>query len=288
MTGYGKGEASKGSRSFTVELKSVNNRFLEVNARIPKSLVFCDDIIRGVIQKRFSRGTVDVYINYENRAEDNREVIIDMALCGEYVKAAKKLRTEFMLEYDFQTTALMRSPDVLKIELTKDDPELIAELCLSAVSSAAEELERMRGQEGHAIKENLTEILKNIIASLTAVTQRAPKIVAEYRQKIEQRMREILKEVAVDETRLLNETAFFADKADVSEELQRLSSHVDQFVLSLEQNEPQGRKLDFIAQEMNREINTIGSKSNDLEITGLVIAMKNELEKLKEQIRNIE
>ena len=288
MTGYGKGEAALGGRTLTIELKTVNNRYLDINARVPKSLSFCDDIIRQVVQKSIKRGTVDVLFNYENHSEDSKEVIIDMQLAGEYFKAAKKLRTEFMLEGDFHTAALMRYPDVLKVEYCKDDPKLIGQLVLEATKAAAADLEKMREAEGASIKADLTKLIENLVRSLKEVTKRAPNVVAEYRVKIETRMKEILKTVEVDEARLMNEVVFFSDKADINEEISRLTSHIDQFVKSMESDEPQGRKLDFISQEMNREINTIGSKSNDIELASHVIAMKNELEKLKEQIRNVE
>ena len=288
MTGFGKGECSENGKKITIELKTVNNRYLEIGTRVPKSLGFCDEIIRSEIQKRLSRGSVDVFFSFENKAEDAKEIMIDMPLAGEYVKTAKKLRTEFMLDYDYNTTALLRSPEVVKIEHAKDEPDLIVKLTQTAVKSALDEVIKMREKEGNAIKSNLADLVRCMIKSLTAITKRAPQIVTEYRSKLENRMKEILQGVEIDQARLLNEVAFFADKTDVSEEIQRLSSHFDQFVKSLESKDPQGRKLDFIAQEMNREINTIGSKCNDLTAANAVITLKNDLEKIKEQIRNVE
>ncbi|MCL2062224.1 MAG: YicC family protein [Firmicutes bacterium] len=288
MTGYGKGEAEQDGRKFTVEIKTVNSRYVDINTRIPKSLAFCDELIRRTVQKSVKRGAVDVFVNYENRSENAKEVAIDMQLAGEYVKAAKKLRTEFMLDYDFQATALLRSPDVARIECGKDDSEIVASLAQQATQAAVAELDKMRLAEGEALLANLAELLSNLISALADVVSRAPKVIEEYRQKIEQRMREILKQVEVDEARLLNEVAFFADKSDISEEISRLFSHLAQFKAALDSDEPQGRKLDFISQEILREINTVGSKANDTEILNRVISMKNELEKLKEQIRNAE
>jgi len=288
MTGFGSGSAVLDTKKVTIELKVVNNRFLEFNARLPKSLTFCEDTIKKTINKLIKRGTVDCFFNYENTSSDTKAITVDFALAEEYVVAAKKLRTEFMLESDFNTTALLRSPEVVKIDLKKDDPEVIAKLAKEATEVALKALDKMRIEEGKSIKTHLTSLVKNIVAELSIVIKRTPEIVAEYRQKIELRIKDILAKVDVDEARLLNEVAFFADKVDVSEEISRLSSHIDQFLKTLDSKEPQGRKLDFLSQEINREINTIGSKSSDLNITNAVIVMKNELEKIKEQIRNVE
>jgi len=290
MTGYGKGEAEdENGRKVSIELKTVNNRYLDINTRLPRALQFCDDIVRGAVQRSVKRGTADVFFSYENRAEGNKEITVDWALAGAYVKASEELCEKFCLaQNDFGAAALMRAPDMIKIEYAADDPELIGQLAAAAAEKAAAELDKMRETEGAAIKADLTALAEALSDSLKAVESRAPEAVCEYRIKIEARMRDILKAVEVDEAKLLNETAFFADKADVHEEISRLWSHIGQFNACLNLSEPQGRKLDFIAQEMNREINTIGSKSNDVEISNRVIAMKNGLEKLKEQIRNVE
>ena len=288
MTGYGKGTASENGRTVTVELKSVNNRYLEINSRLPKSLANCEESLRKEIQSVVRRGSVDVYFNYENTAEDSKTVTVDMALAREYVAAAKKLRTEFCLDEDFNTTALLRSPEVIKLEYGKDDPEMLASLVAAAAAQAAAELDKMRLKEGETAKSDLNILLGNIIGALEKVVVRAPKVVEDYRKKLEARIKDALGSVEVDENRLLTEVAFFADKADINEEVSRLSSHIAQFADCMKSSEPQGRRLDFISQEMNREINTMGSKSNDTELTNLVLFMKNELEKIKEQIRNVE
>jgi len=264
MTGFGKGEAFDNGRKVVIELKSVNNRYLEIATRLPKSLGFCDEWVRQAIQNTIKRGNVEVSFNYENSSSEAKKVTLDLPLAGEYVKAAKHLRTEYLLDYDFNTTALLRSPDVTRVEYAQDNPEQIAALVKDAAQKAVVALDTMRRVEGASIHKNLTELIKALVQTLKQIATRAPQIVSEYRQKIDGRMREILGEVTLDEVRLLNEVAFFADKIDVNEELSRLSSHVNQFLKILDSNEPQGRKLDFIAQEMNREINTIGSKSHDI------------------------
>lgn len=288
MTGYGKGVAQKEGKTVTIELKSVNNRYLEINSRLGKSYAACDDVLRKEIAKHVKRGSVDVYFSFENAAGSGAEIKLDMGLAAQYAAAAKKLRDEFMLDDDFGATALLRSPDVACIQSPKDDTELIKELTKQAVTEAAKQLDGMRLVEGAGIKKDLTRLIAEMVQALEQAIARAPVVVREYREKMQKRISEILGDVAVDETRLLNEVAFFADKADINEEISRLSSHIDQFLSCLDGEEPQGRKLDFLSQEMNREINTMGSKSNDLTITRYVVEMKDRLEKIKEQIRNVE
>lgn len=288
MTGYGKGVAEQNGKTVTVELKSVNNRYLEINTRLGKSFALCDDVLRKEIGKWIKRGSVDVYFSYEDTEGANAQIKLDLALAAQYVQAAKKLRDEFMLDDDFGSTALLRSPEVSSLQPRKDDPETLRMLTQRATADAVKQLDEMRTVEGATVKADLTRLVSEIVSALEKVIQRAPVVVQEYRDKLRARIGEILGEVSVDETRLLNEVAFFADKADINEEISRLSSHIDQFLNSLESDEPQGRKLDFLSQEMNREINTMGSKSNDLDLTRLVVEMKDRLEKIKEQIRNVE
>ncbi len=288
MTGYGKGVSSRDGKTVTVELKAVNNRYLEINSRLGKSYALCDEVIRKEISKRIKRGSIDVFLGFENSLGASSELKLDIALAAEYVKAAKKLRDEFMLDEDLGVTALLRMPEVSALQPVKDEPELIKELTAAATAEAVENLDTMRETEGEGIKADLTKLVSSIVAALEKAIKRAPLVVEDYREKLKQRISDVLKETQIDEVRLLNEVAFFADKADINEEISRLSSHIKQFLVCLESDEPQGRKLDFLSQEMNREINTMGSKSNDMELTKLVVEMKNQLEKIKEQIRNVE
>ena len=256
MTGYGKGVSSRDGKTVTVELKAVNNRYLEINSRLGKSYALCDEVIRKEISKRIKRGSIDVFLGFENSLGASSELKLDIALAAEYVKAAKKLRDEFMLDEDLGVTALLRMPEVSALQPVKDEPELIKELTAAATAEAVENLDTMRETEGEGIKSDLTKLVSSIVVALEKAIKRAPLVVA--------------------------------DKADINEEISRLSSHIKQFLACLESDEPQGRKLDFLSQEMNREINTMGSKSNDMELTKLVVEMKNQLEKIKEQIRNVE
>lgn len=288
MTGYGKGVAVKDGRTVTVEIKSVNNRFLEIACKLPKSLMYIDDVIQRGIKANSSRGSFDVYFSYVNASETAKKVVVDKALAAEYVAAAKTLRAEYMLEDDYAVTALIRTPDVVTVTIPEDDRELVATLAKKAVVDALGELDKMRETEGESVRKDLLAIVGRLDGLLASAKERAPKVVAEYGDMLRARIAELLGGYAVDEAKLLNEVAFFADKADINEEISRLASHIAQFKAICAEKDPQGRRLDFLSQEMVREINTMGSKSNDTTLTGYVIAMKNEVEKLKEQIRNVE
>lgn len=288
MTGYGKGEASDAHRKVTIELKSVNNRYIEINSRFPKSLNFVEDAVKKQIQEIVKRGTVELLYTYELTGESDKSVRLDLPLAAEYLKATRAVRDGLKLPDDITATSIVRMPDVLTLTAAEGDREEIQKLFVTATKKAVRELDKMRSIEGATVKTDFKKLVGNIVKSLTAVVSRAPKVVADYRDKLKKRIAELLDGVALDETRIAMEVAVFADKCDINEEISRLTSHIDQFLAALESNEPQGRRLDFVAQEMNREINTMGSKANDIELTKLVIEMKNELEKIKEQIRNVE
>lgn len=289
MTGYGKGVAVKDKRTVTVEIKSVNNRFLEIACKLPKSLMYIDDIIQKGIKANASRGSFDVYFSYVNLSESAKTVTVDKALAAEYVAAAKTLRAEFMLEDDYNVTALLRTPDVVCVTVPDDARDLVAELTKQAVSEALNNLNKMRQVEGDGVHADLMTLVGNLEKYLKQAIARAPQVVSDYKTTLLARVKELLDGYEPDEAKLLNEVAFFADKADINEEISRLGSHISQFkAICGEKNMPQGRRLDFLSQEMVREVNTMGSKSNDITLTGYVIGMKNEVEKIKEQIRNVE
>lgn len=288
MTGYGKGVVVCDDKTLTLELKAVNNRYLEINSKIPKSMAYAEEIVRREIQSVIRRGSVDVYFYYENRSDKTKQITVDFGLADELVKTSKLLRTQYRLDDDFQVTALMRTPEVLKITAAEEDCEMIKSMAKKAAAAALESLDQMRITEGATVKADLKLLTDNIIECLQKAVKRTPIVVKEYREKLKARISEALGGVVLDEARLINEVAFFTDKADINEEISRLTSHINQFLMCLESQEPQGRKLDFISQEMNREINTMGSKSNDTQLTEYVLTMKNELEKIKEQIRNVE
>ena len=288
MTGYGKFIVAESDRQITVEIKSVNNRYLDINCRIPKALPAVEDTVKRTIKKYLRRGSVDVFFNYENNSPQGKRIIVDGILADAYIEASKKLAAEYGIENDFSVTDLMRTQEVIKIDSEAEDEQLLKTLAEKCTEGAVKELNRMRATEGKTIADDLAKIVANIGEALSKAEKRAPKVVEEYSQKLRAKITELLSGVEIDEARLLNETAFFADKADINEEISRLHSHIAQFTSALSSDQPQGRNLDFISQEMGREINTMGSKSNDTELTNLVVYMKNELEKIKEQIRNVE
>lgn len=288
MTGYGKFVVTEQDRQVTVEMKSVNNRYLEINCRIPKALSAVEDAVKRTVKKYLRRGSVDVFFNYENNSASGKKLTVDEVLASAYVDAAKRLALKYDIENSFTVTDLLRTNDVVKIDAEDDDEALLKELVEKCAEGAVKELNRMRGVEGTTIRDDLNKLIGNIDSALTKAEKRAPMVVEDYSVRLRARIEELLNGVPTDEARLMNEVAFFADKADVNEEISRLHSHIAQFRAALDSSDPQGRNLDFLSQEIGREINTMGSKSNDTELTNLVIYMKNELEKIKEQIRNVE
>ncbi len=288
MTGYGKGVATRGERTVTVEIKSVNNRFAEISCKLPKPLMYIEDTVQKRIKSVVARGSVDVFLLYENNSDSAKKVNVDKALAGEYINAAKALRAEFRLDDDFNVTALMRTPDVISVTVPEDDRETVLALAAEAADEALSRLDDMRRAEGAAICEDLLKLVNNLDGLLDKAKKRAPLVVADYKKGLIARVKELMDGYDPDESKILGEVAFFADKADINEEIQRLGSHIAQFRTICADSLPQGRRLDFISQEMVREVNTMGSKSNDITLTGYVLAMKNEVEKIKEQIRNVE
>lgn len=288
MTGYGKFVVTEQDRQVTVEMKSVNNRYLEINCRIPKVLSAVEDAVKRTVKKYLRRGSVDVFFSYENNSAQGKKLTVDEVLASAYVDAAKRLALKYDIENSFTVTDLLRTNDVVKIDAEDDDEGLLKELVEKCAEGAVKELNRMRGVEGATIRDDLNKLIGNIDSALTKAEKRAPMVVEDYSVRLRARIEELLNDVPTDEARLMNEVAFFADKADVNEEISRLHSHIAQFRAALDSSDPQGRNLDFLSQEIGREINTMGSKSNDTELTNLVIYMKNELEKIKEQIRNVE
>ncbi len=286
MTGYGKCVVEENSRTLTVEMKSVNNRYLEINCRMPKTLAAFEETAKRTVKKYLNRGSVDVYFTYENNAE--KHLAIDEATAKAYYEASKKISELLGVENNYASAELIKTNGVIVEKADEEDEAMLKALVERAVEGAVRALDEMRTVEGATATKDLLRLVDNIDGALAKAENRAPKVVAEYREKLKSRITELLGEVAIDETRLLNEVAFFADKADINEEISRLHSHIAQFRASCANGGPQGRNLDFVSQEMGREINTMGSKSNDSELTALVIYMKNELEKIKEQIRNVE
>lgn len=286
MTGYGKSNVKNEYGELTVEIKSVNNRFLEINTHIPKNIILNEDSIRKSIQNYVKRGSIDIFFTFTFNPDIPKAVELDIPTVLSYINASKELKEKFDVTNDLTASALLRYPDVLKMSI--NDSKIWDEIAVEAVEKALVELDKMRQVEGNSIQDNMNKIVKTLNDQLSKVIQRASLIVSEYREKIKARIKELLSDYEIDESRLLNEVAFFADKVDINEEISRMTSHLDQYYNEINNNDCSGRKLDFISQEMTREINTMCSKCNDITASKILIDMKSEVEKLKEQIRNVE
>lgn len=288
MTGFGRCELSDENRKITVELKSVNHRYLDVNIKMPKKLNFFEASIRTLLKNYIQRGKVDVYISYEALSEKTVMVKYNEAIAAEYLGYLRKMAEQFQLEDDIRVSNLSRYPEVLSMEEQAPDEEELWSLLEQTIRNACEQFVETRTQEGMRLKEDLTQKLQQMRVYVDRVEERAPQILAEYRQKLEERVQELLGDAQVDENRLSTELVIFADKICTDEETVRLKSHIQSMLDTLEKEDGIGRKMDFIAQEMNREANTILSKANDLETSDIAIELKTGIEKIREQIQNIE
>ncbi|MBO4982017.1 MAG: YicC family protein [Lachnospiraceae bacterium] len=288
MTGFGRYETAENNRKFTVEIKSVNHRYLDVNIKMPKKLGYFESSIRTELKNYISRGKVDVFITYEDFGENNSSVRYNKELAGEYLKYLRQMAEEFGLDDDVRVSTLSRYPDVFTMEeQTEDEEELWKEL-QKAIDGAAEMFVKTRIDEGEHLRDDLLEKLDEMLKLVDYIEERSPQIVSEYRNRLEEKVRELLEDKNVDEARLLTEVTIFADKVCVDEEIVRLKSHIATTAATLKEGGSIGRKLDFLAQEMNREANTILSKSNDLKVSNCGIELKTTIEKVREQIQNIE
>ena len=289
MTGFGKGDFRVDNKYFQVELKSVNHRYMDISIRLPKIFNYLEENIRNLIKSYLQRGRIEVYITYENTGSSDVKMEIDMPLAREYLDSLLEMETNLSIRSDITTSLIVGFPDVIKIEKKKEDEGEIWECLQGALDDALIKLVSMRKKEGNKLKEDMLKRLDRTDDFLMQIENRSPIIVQEYRQKLTDRIEEILSEqFDLDDTRIATEVALFADKSNITEEIVRLHSHIEQFTKILEEDDAIGRKLDFLLQEMNREINTIGSKANDLIIANLVINIKSELEKMREQVQNIE
>lgn len=288
MTGFGRCEVQEAERKITVEMKSVNHRYLDVNIKMPKKLNFFEAAIRNELKNYIQRGKVDVFITYDDFTESNVCVKYNKELASEYMQYLQKMAEDFGLDNDVRVSGLSRYPEVLTMEEQTIDEEALWQLLDKAIKGAAEGFVETRIKEGENLRDDLIEKLNGMLTHVDFITERSPQIIAEYKQKLEDKVKDLLEDVKVDESRLLMEVTIFADKVCVDEELVRLRSHIETTKDTLIAGGSIGRKLDFIAQEMNREANTILSKSNDLEISNRAIELKTEIEKVREQIQNIE
>ena len=288
MTGFGRCEVLKDSRKFTVELKSVTHRYLDVNIRMPKKLNFFETSIRTLLKSYADRGKVDIFITYEDLSQSQVSVKYNAALAAEYLKYLNQMAEEFSLDNDVRVSTLSRYPEVFTMEECSEDEDELWNGLKEALEGAFSQFVEMRTKEGERLKEDILLKLDLLSEQIRFIEERSPQIIAEYRTKLEEKMRELLEDTQIDDNRIAAEVILFADKICTDEEVVRLKSHIQHMKETLEESNGIGRKLDFIAQEMNREANTILSKANDLDISNRAISLKTEIEKIREQIQNIE
>lgn len=288
MTGFGRSEISTGERRIVVEMKSVNHRFCDINIKMPKKLSFFETTIRTYLKKYIERGKVDVFITYEDYTENKVSVKYNKELAAEYMKHLNEMAKDFDLDNKIKPSVLGGFPDVFTLEEQTINEEELWSLIRQALDEAAEKFVRSRIEEGENLKNNLTEKLQHMITIVDYIEEIAPQLIADYRQKLMDKVSELLGNATVDENRIATEVVIYADKICVDEETVRLKSHIDSTLKILSDGGSVGRQLDFIAQEMNREANTILSKANSLDVSGKAIELKTDIEKVREQIQNLE
>ena len=289
MTGFGRCEYAKGERRFVVEMKGVNHRYLDVNIRMPKKLNFFETAVRSLLKKYVQRGKVDIFISYEDLSESQVALKYNETLAGEYLRYFHEMEESFGLENDIRVSTLSRCPEVLTMEEQAVDEEELWNELKQALDGAIRQFVETRGTEGENLKKDLIEKLDGMVKLADQIEERSPQILSEYRQKLETKVKELLADTQIEEGRIAAEVVMFADKICTDEEVVRLRSHILHMKETLQSDESGiGRKLDFIAQEMNREANTILSKANDISVSDHAISLKTEIEKIREQIQNIE
>lgn len=289
MTGFGRGISKDGAKySFTLEMKSVNSRYLDLNIRMPKFMFSLEDKIRKEISKRLSRGKVDVFINYSNYGKNDVKANLNDNLAQSYMECLEKLADSYDVKNDISVSLLAKFPEVITVEDKEENLDDIWSELSIVLQDALDMMIDMRTKEGRTLKYDIEEKINNIESLVCKIDEESQSVVDNYKVRLEERLKELLPKMEVDETRIAQEVCIFADKASIDEEITRLHSHINQIRNTLKVNEPIGRKLDFIIQEVNRESNTIASKSNSIEITNNVIDIKNIIEKIREQVQNIE
>lgn len=290
MTGYGRGECILYNRKFVVEIKAVNHRYNDITIKMPRTMLAYEDAIKKAITSKVFRGKIDVYVNFESFSEDDVNITINENLAKGYIKTLNCLKDRFNIEDNITLDLVAKFPDLITVDKGISSEEAgneIFECLMNATNEAVDNFVDMRTKEGETLKSNILEKLETILDAVNRINTRAPEVAKDYRKRLEDKLNE-LEEIQADESRILTEVLIFSDKACIDEEITRLYSHIKQMKSIVMETVPVGRKLDFLIQEMNREVNTIGSKSNDLEITNIIVDTKGEIEKIREQIQNIE
>lgn len=288
MTGFGRFESVTDACKISVEIKAVNHRYLDLGIKMPKKFNFFESAMRGLLRDYIQRGKVDVFVTYEDYTEEKVSLKYNSSLAAEYMDSFKKMAEQFGIDNDVKVSILARCPEVLSMEQVPEDEEQMWALLSEALKHAAENFVETRVREGEHLKNDLIGKLDNMLSLVDFIETRSPKVIEDYRKKLEDKVKDMLQSTTIDESRILTEVTIFADKICVDEETVRLRSHIEGMKKELLKGGSVGRKLDFIAQEMNRESNTILSKSNDMEISDQAIILKTEIEKVREQIQNIE
>lgn len=288
MTGYGRAKQTLHERDITVELRSVNHRYLDVNVKAPRIYGFLEEAVKTAMGKLLARGKVDVYVTIDSGASGDVKISLNHKIAASYLEALRELRDTYELEDDITVMRLAKMPEIFSSEKQEADAEELTVDVLQVLNEAAADFRTMREREGARMKEDILSRGKTILEKVSEVEVRSPKAVAEYRAKLTERMNEVLADTTIDPQRILAEAALYADRTAVDEETVRLRSHIHQMETMAESKEPIGRKLDFLVQEMNREANTIGSKANDIALAQIVVDIKAEIEKIREQTQNIE
>ena len=288
MTGYGSAKGTAEGLEITVELKSVNNRYLDTSVRLPRSFIFAEDAVKSAVQSHISRGKADVFVTVDSSCAGDMSVKVNEALLKGYIEAIGHIAEEYSLANDLTAMSAARLPDVLSVEKKDMDAEQIAAAISEITERALKDFDEMRIREGEKLRDDVMSRLETIDSLVSTVEEKAPETVKEYRARLEQKMAEVLGTSGIDESRILTEAAIFADHIAVDEETVRLRSHMSQLRTMVNGNSPIGRKIDFLVQEFNREANTIGSKCQNSDIAHVVVDLKSEIEKIREQIQNIE
>ncbi len=288
MTGFGRAESEKDKRKVTIEIKTVNHRFLDINIRIPRALGFAEEAIRKTVKEKLTRGRVDVFVNYSALGEDAKTAKADTGLINSYLIAARRAGRNVGVIDNLQLSDIIRIPEAIVVEETPDDETKQSQIVNSALLGALDALTDMREREGKELEVNIMECLDALEQTTKIIDSKKSTVAKEYAEKLKARIAELTQDCEIDETRFNTEIAYIADKADITEEIVRLSTHINLFRKAVKKSGAIGRKLDFMVQEMNRELNTIGSKSADMDITNAVIEGKSTVEKIREQVQNIE
>lgn len=288
MTGFGRCNTQENGRDFVVEIKTVNHRYLDLNIKMPRTLISLEDRIRKIVQSTINRGKVDIFITQKVYERDDISAHFNKTLCDSYINNLKEMKERYGLKDEISIAVVSRLPEVLTLQQEEEDLETIWKSLEVPIVEALKSLKDMRVYEGKKLYEDINSRCENLEKYLEQIKSRAPFVVTDYKEKLNVRIKELLDSVPVDESRIAMEISLYADKVNIDEEIVRLNSHIKQLKDTLLMDEPVGRKLDFLVQEMNREANTIGSKANDLELVNTVLNTKNEIEKIREQIQNIE